>query len=411
MSDVTQRGGAVGRLRTADAVRTHQREWLADARARAERGEPFVICNSDEFEEPLSLLDIPVLVINYWNNIVMRENKRQHFEQVLADRGYPGSSMFALGLATAIDPAEAPWGGLPKPAMILASTRSEVDLRVTELWAREFGCESYPLDFGFTSPFKVIAPGNWFELIRDEWPRLVDADRLELRVEQNKALIAHLEVVTGRAFSHQELAASMERCNEQMDWYWAARELMTGAERAPVTLRDQIAMYQMIWHRGTALAVDFARRYAEEVAERVDHHQAAYDEERFRVLYWDTAAEPAFHGFMQEVYGAVLVACPYTVSAACYARTVYDDDPLRALSARHLFLLERTPEWGVREALAQRCDAVIGIEPENSFPSALGRAIEAEGIPYLAVPDIRDSPERREMVARFLEDRLGARAR
>ncbi len=203
----------------------------------------------------------------------------------------------------------------------------------------------------------------------------------------------------------------MNLVNEQMDLYWAARDLMAHAERAPVTLRDQLAMYQMIWHRGTAIAVEFARRYYEEVAERVEHHQAGYEHETIRVLYWDTAAEPAFHPFIQETYGAVFVACPFTVSAACYARTVYDNDPLRAMSARHLFLLERTPEWGVREAIDQHCDAVIGIEAPNAFPSALATAIEDLNIPYLAVPDIRDTPERREMVARFLEERVGAKRR
>jgi hypothetical protein len=401
----------VGRLATADAVRTYQRDWLADARTRAENGDPFVICNSDEFEEILSLFSVPVLVINYWNNIVLREKKREHFEQVLRDRGFTDTSMFALGLATAIDPANAPWGGLPKPAMILASTRSEVDLRVCELWAREFGCESYPLDFGFTSPFKQIPPGNWFELIRDDWPQLIDSDRLELRIDENKALIAHLEQLLGESFSFRRLSESMDLVNEQMDFYWAARDLMARAERTPVTLRDQLAMYQMIWHRGTKTAVEFARRYYEEVAERVDGSLAAYENESIRLLYWDTAAEPAFHPFLQETYGAVFVACPFTVSAACYARTVYDDDPLRAMSARHLFLLERTPEWGVREAIDQHCDAVIGIESPNDHPSALAKAIEDHNIPYLGVPDIRDSPERREMVVRFLEDRLGAKRR
>ena len=402
---------AVGRLATADAVRTYQRDWLADARTRAENGDHFVICNSDEFEEILSLFSVPVLVINYWNNIVLREKKREHFEQVLRDRGFTDTSMFALGLATAIDPANAPWGGLPKPAMILASTRSEVDLRVCELWAREFGCESYPLDFGFTSPFKQIPPGNWFELIRDDWPQLIDSDRLELRIDENKALIAHLEQLLGESFSFRRLSESMDLVNEQMDFYWAARDLMAQAERTPVTLRDQLAMYQMIWHRGTKTAVEFGRRYYEEVAERVDGGLAAYENETIRLLYWDTAAEPAFHPFLQETYGAVFVACPFTVSAACYARTVYDDDPLRAMSARHLFLLERTPEWGVREAIDQHCDAVIGIESPNDYRSALAKAIEDRNIPYLGVPDIRDSPERREMVARFLEDRLGAKRR
>jgi hypothetical protein len=53
------------RLESVNAIRAHQRTWLAEARERAAAGEPFVICTSDEVEEILAAFGIPVLVINY----------------------------------------------------------------------------------------------------------------------------------------------------------------------------------------------------------------------------------------------------------------------------------------------------------------------------------------------------------
>ena len=65
----------VNRLRVVDKVRAHQRQWLEQTRQRAERGEPFAICNGDEVEEIFNVMDIPVLVINYWNTLIAAQRK------------------------------------------------------------------------------------------------------------------------------------------------------------------------------------------------------------------------------------------------------------------------------------------------------------------------------------------------
>ena len=51
-----------------------------------------------------------------------------------------------------MEPTQAPWGGLPKPTLICGSLRYEMELRVTELWAREFDCPTIPMDFAFPTP-------------------------------------------------------------------------------------------------------------------------------------------------------------------------------------------------------------------------------------------------------------------
>ncbi len=398
---------APGRLESVNAIRAYQRDWLARTRERALAGEPFVICTSDECEEILAVFDIPVLVINYWNFVITAQQKARHFTEVLERRGYPGPHFFALGLAATLEPEEAPWGGLPQPTLVIGSTRHEQELKVTELWARELGCPCYPLDFNFASPYKLLPGDDWWANIRDRWTDLVDPERLELRLEENKALIGYIEQLTGRTFDWKQLTQLMERLNEQMAWMTRARDLIAGARRCPVTLRDQVAAYQTNWHRGTEAGLAMARAYHDEVQQRVKAGVGAYKNERKRVLYWSMAEEPGFHAYLEDTFGAVLVGAPYGAMPQTYTRTIYDGDALRALSGRNIFLFDMTsPSWLVNEAHLYGVDAVIGVEEPSPYPSMFRRACESAGIPYLGVRGTRDDPETRAVLEEFFNTEL-----
>ena len=393
------------RLESVNTIRAHQRTWLAETRERAESGFPFVICTSDEFEEILHAFGIPVLVINYWNFLITAQRKVRHFSEVLETRGYAGPHFFALGLASTLEPAEAPWGGLPKPALIIGATRHETELKVTETWARELGCPYFPLDFNFASPYRRLPPDDWWASIRDHWEDLVDPARLELRIAQNEALISYVEVLTGMSFSFQQLRQVMERVNAQMDVMTEARDLIAAARPCPVTLRDQVSAYQTNWHRGTISGLAHARAYRDEIRQRVGDGVGAYQNERIRILYWSMAQEPDFHAYLEERYGAVFVGAPYGAMPQTYARTVYRDDPLRALTARHIFLFDMTStSWMLNEARLYGVDVVVGVEDASAYPSRFRQACESAGLRYLAVPRVTDDPEVRSILDRFFTE-------
>jgi hypothetical protein len=199
----------------------------------------------------------------------------------------------------------------------------------------------------------------------------------------------------------------MERLNEQMDCMTRARDLIAAARPCPITLRDQISAYQTNWHRGTEQGLALARAYLEEVEERVQAGTAAYQHERVRLLYWSMAEEPGFHAYLQERYGAVFVGAPYGAMPETYARTIHGDDPLRALSARHVFLFDmQSPSWMLREARLHGVDAVVAVEDASPYPSVWRQACEAAGVPYLAVPSVQDSPRVREILDAFFTTRL-----
>ena len=391
------------RLESVNAIRAHQRVWLADARERAEKGEPFAICTSDEFEEILKVFGIPVIVINYWNFVISAQRKSKHLSEVLAARGYPGPHFFALGWASAIDPANAPWGGLPKPAIILGATRSEAELRISELWAREYGCPVYPLDFNFASPFKQIPPEDWWARLREEWPALVDPARLELRLEQLKSLISYLELLTGRSLSQAGLRRAMELVNLQMDTMTRARDVIARARPCPITLRDQISAYQTNWHRGTEKGLELATAYLRDLEDRVARGVGAYRNERYRALFWSMNEVPEFSEWLETTHGAVFVGGPFGAMPQTYARTVHGGDALRTLAGRYIFLFDlQSPSWMLNEAKVVGADFIVVPESPSPYPSYLRRAAERAGIPFLSVPRTGDDEETRGLISAFI---------
>ena len=165
-------------LESAKAIRAHQREWIKNVRERVDRGEPFAICNGDEFEEIFNIMNIPVIVINYYNSIIGVKGMYKYYGEVLKKRGYPPSP-FAMGLATTMDnnPEKAPWGGLPKPAIIIGGTKNDREMKVLDSWAREYNCPFVPLEFGLDAVPENKIPPRWWEMLRDHWDEIIDPHR------------------------------------------------------------------------------------------------------------------------------------------------------------------------------------------------------------------------------------------
>lgn len=394
------------RLASIEAVRRYQREWLQRTRREVEAGAPFVICNGDEAEELCQHFGIPVLVINYWNSLIAIQQKAGHYRDVLHQRGYPGNHFFALGYAATLDPASAPWGGLPKPSLIVGSGRWESEMRITELWAQAYGCEFYPLDFNMSAVLLDV-PTRWWERTRDHWRELVEERRLAERAAQERGLLQRLEQISGRRFDSAAFNRSMDLLNQQMDEWQAAQAIIAQTRPCPVSLRDQMSIYQAMWHRGSQDGLDLVRAYRKEVEARARAGVSAAHTERFRLFY--NAQSASWADEAEARFGAVIVACSYTGIPALYARTVHDEDALTALAARHLFLFHLNPDWLLHNATWHQCDAVIVHEAHpTACASAEQQLFDAAGIPYLAVRGGLPEHEEAQQVMSFIEQRLCA---
>lgn len=392
------------RLASVEAVRRYQRDWLQRTREQVEGGAPFVICNGDEAEELCQHLNIPVLVINYWNSLIAIQQKSAHYRDVLHQRGYPGNHFFAMGYASTLDPSAAPWGGLPKPSLIVGSGRWESEMRVTELWANEYACEFYPLDFNMSATL-IDIPTRWWERTRDHWRELVEQRRLVERAAQERGLLRRLEYISGRRFDSDAFNRSMDLLNEQMDEWQAAQSIIAETRPCPVSLRDQMSIYQAMWHRGSQDGLDLLRAYRKEVEARALAGIGAAKSERFRLFY--NAQTAPWADEMEAKFGAVVVACSYTGIPALYARKVYDGDALTALAARHLFLFSLNPEWVLHNVQWHQCDAAIVHEAHPTVcASAEQKLFDSVGIPYLALAGGLNERDEAMQVAAFIEERL-----
>lgn len=411
---------SIKQLRSAGAVRAYQKDWVQRTRERIHAGEAFAMCNAGEAEEIFLVMDIPVLVKQWWSGIIAAKQMSPYYFDLLDDKGYDICRYCSLGLGCTMDhdPGRAPWGGLPKPTVIvggmLAGTDCDAGQRINELWAREDNAFLYPLDV--TSPTRSYP--HWWERIKDHWNEIIEPHRLDLRVEELKGLIRFMEITTGKTFSMAKFREVMEMVNEQSEYFRKARDLIAETVPAPVSLPDQVSVYPAQWHRGTQAGLDLANMFYEEIKERVEKGQAACPNEKFRLMWLGVGLwhNTAFYQYFEEKYGAVFTCSAYLAAAAeGYPRSLLDD-PLRALASRHLFIGIGDSDWYVKEAKLNKVSGVVQLVSKDcreSVVTPLQRiAFENAGIPVLPIyadnVDARawDDEQIKAQVSNFIEARL-----
>jgi hypothetical protein len=143
------------------------------------------------------------------------------------------------------------------------------------------------------------------------------------------------------------------------------------------------------WHRGTEWGLQAARRFYEEVRDRVDAGAAACADERIRLMWVGRGLwfDMGFYQQFRESHQAVFVWSMYlAVAADGYQR--FGGDPVRRLAARFAAFTDQlyTPpwscEWYVKEARLHQVDGVVHLvsdDPRGSYFTT--RALKAAGLP------------------------------
>ncbi|MDV3223297.1 2-hydroxyacyl-CoA dehydratase family protein [Intrasporangium sp.] len=419
------------RLRSARRALKHQREWFVELHERARAGERIALVNADTPHELLRAFDVPYVVNQWWASIAASQGGAQRYLDLVAMEGYPRDSeqYNAIGLGSLFDPdpATAPWGGLPKPFLILGELTGDVSGKVFEAWATDPDITFFPLE---SAAEPLVADANWWDTLSTDWERLTGPDRIDLMVAEMHELIALLEATTGKKFDPAKLARIMDLGNEQADWNRRTRDLLAKTTPCPVAINDSIpAVMIPQWHRGTEWARDAARRLFEEVQARIDVGYALAEPERYRLMWIGRGLwfDLNFYRHFEQTYGAVFVWSMYlSIAADGYARR--GSNHLRALASRfigfheHLYVPPMSAEWYVNQALTHGVDGVVHLvsdDPRGSW--ATTRALRAAGVPVLemhadnADESTYDVQAFRQTVADWLDGEvttsLGARGR
>ena len=246
----------------------------------------------------------------------------------------------------------------------------------------------------------------WFEKSNDRWEEVYEPVRIELMVTEMRGLIELLERKTGRRFSEDRLATLMDKINEQETYIAEAAQMAGAARPCPVSIADQMPNTMIPqWHRGSDWAVAHARRFRDEVAERVKAGIGVSTNERIRLMWIGAGLwhDPGFYNALEERLGAVFVWSMYMPFAGPqYVRALHGK-PLHALASRICSMNEvlHLPPWmnGWMVSEAKRCgiDAAVMLVPPDSRLSQSGTkltelALEQAGIPTLALDaDMVDS--------------------
>ena len=312
----------------------------------------------------------------------------------LAARGYPDDiesySALALGPVLGDDVADPPWGGLPSADVLLAELTTDATGKIFEVWGHEQGAQVHLVE----STVAPLVPRRWFDVIHDDWERVIGTRRLDLTVASFTEVIHHLEATTGRIFDHAVFGDVMRLANEHAEWNRRTRDLLARTAPAPIDVNDSIPATMIPqWHRGSEWGRDAARRLHDELAELVAEGASVVPDEQVRLMWIGRGlwVDRHFYEHFQERHGAVFVWSMYlAVAADGYLRR--GDDPMRALAARFTGFADQynTPpwssEWYAKEAVHNQIDGVVQLTTDAVRGTRfITDAIERAGIPVLEI--------------------------
>ncbi len=402
MSTPAHGGGQRSRkdLECTAAATAYQKDFVADLKRRViDAGEPFAIAQADTPHEIFHVMDIPLVTNQWWSAYISAKQLSRHYDEVLGKLGYPSNRCryCSLGLACTLDnnPKIAPWGGLPKPTVLVARLTCECIEHVFGQWSEALGSEFFPLE----APGWLHKDPQWFRNSNERWDEVFEQRRIDLLASEMRELIALLEAKTSRKFDEAKFLQLMVDINEQESYIAEAAEMIGTARPCPVSIAEQMPNTMIAqWHRGSPWAVAHARRFRDEVKQRIDEGVGIGRRERLRLMWIGAGLwhDPGFYSALEEQYGAVFVWSMYMPFAGPqYIRELHDR-PLHALASRIcsmnevLHLPPWMNEWMVSES--QRCDidaAVMLVPPDNRLSQSgtkiTEHALARAGVPTLAL--------------------------
>jgi hypothetical protein len=387
-------------LACSSAATAYQRAYVGELKRRVvDGGEPFVIAQADTPHEIFHAMDIALITNQWWAAYLAAKQLSGRYFAALEQKGYPGNGCryCTLGLACtlAADPASAPWGGLPRPIALVARLTCDCIQHAFKLWAQALGTDFFPLE----APAWRHKDPDWFAHSYDEWLEVYEPGRIELMVQEMRALIALLESKSDRRFDEARLEDLMQRTNEQEDYIAEAAQLIGATRPCPVAITDQMTNTMIPqWHRGSDWAVAHARRFRDEVFERVRAGLAVCVKERIRLMWIGAGLwhDTGFYRALEEKHGAVFVWSMYMPFAGPQYLREIQSRPLHALASRIcsmnevLHLPPWMNSWMVSEAKRCAIDAALILMPPTNRLSQSGicltaQSLEAAGVPTLIV--------------------------
>ncbi|MFD1912176.1 2-hydroxyacyl-CoA dehydratase [Halodurantibacterium flavum] len=386
-------------LQSTRIAADYQREWAKALRAEITSGARYAFVNADTPHELFHHMGLPIVTNQWWSAIIAAKQLSEfyfdHMEQAGFHERLARYSSLPLIAELEGNTERQPWGGLPAPSILCARQSADDHQKIFALWSEKTGA---PLTL-LSSPGVPDAQPDWWRLARADWETLYHSDRLDLMVEEFKGLIKELEALTGRSFDPEDFADYMDRINEQERIFEEVAALIATAPQCPIRISEQIPNVMIPqWHRGSDWAMEHARRFRDEVADRVRSGSSVIRDERIRMMWIGAGLwfDTSFYSAFEESHGAVFAWSMYLPFAADgYIRQSHGD-PLRALAARVSAMNEQLHQppwinsWMVEQARRNRIDVALMLIPEHDRFSGHGslfakKALEEAGVRVIEI--------------------------
>ncbi len=383
-------------LECTAAATTYQKAYGAELRRRVvTNGEPFALVQADTPHEIFHAMDIPIVSNQWWSAYISAKRLSGTYSGTMDSLGYPANRCHycSLGLACTLsnDPATAPWGGLPRPTVMVARLTCDCVQHVFAQWAAALNTEFFPLEAPAWQHKRV----DWYLQARENWEEIFEPSRIQLLVDEMRQLIDLLERKTQRRFDTGHFTELMERINEQEGYIAEATELVATARPCPVSITDQMPNTMIPqWHRGSSWAVAHARRFRDEIATRVRDGVGVATQERLRLMWIGAGLwhDTSFYQALEHKLGAVFVWSMYMPFAGPQYIRALRGKPLEALASRICSMNEvlHLPPWMngwmVSEAARFGIDAAVMLVPPDNLLSQSGTKLTALALREAGVP-------------------------
>ncbi|MBI1621789.1 2-hydroxyacyl-CoA dehydratase family protein [Aquamicrobium zhengzhouense] len=386
-------------LECSRAATDYQREWAKGLRRDITSGKSYAFVNADTPHELFHHMGMPIVTNQWWSAIIAAKQLSEFYFDYMESRGFHErlARYSSLPLIAELegDTSRQPWGGLPTPSILCARQSADDHQKIFSLWAERTGA---PLAL-LSSPAVPDPQPDWWRLARDDWETLYGSDRLDLMVAEFEVLIAQLEEITGRTFDRSSFASYMEAINEQERIFEEASALIAQAPRCPIRISEQMPNVMIPqWHRGSDWAISHAKRFRDELTERVQKGVAVVPDERIRMMWIGAGLwfDTGFYSAFEESHGAVFAWSMYLPFAADGYIREDKGDPLRTLAARVSAMNEQLHQppwinaWMVEQARRYRIDVALMLIPEHDRFSGHGslyakQALEEAGVRVIEV--------------------------
>jgi benzoyl-CoA reductase/2-hydroxyglutaryl-CoA dehydratase subunit BcrC/BadD/HgdB len=226
-------------------------------------------------------------------------------------------------------PPNAPWGGQPRPDVMLGSGQIICDPRYKWFQAAQHYMPDVPV-------YNVGLPLPRYERGFDH--HQVENYYVQYAVEQLKGLIEFLERHTHRKMDWDRLSEVVDLSEKIWDISWKAHELRRAIPTPMGTGDAMNTMVPMVFHMGTQTAYDFYKDLYDELKHKVENKIGVISDEKYRLI-WGGGLPPWFaltdFNYFKEKGAVFPVEITYRVVEAIHNLDLPDtDNPLERIAWR-----------------------------------------------------------------------------